>query len=1179
MDEFLSHNSVNPSANAYGLSNTLDLSTNNQHPILGQSPTGRNVIIFVADGLRPSSVTPEDAPTLYQLRQEGVNFNNSHSLFPTFTTPNASAIATGHYLGDTGDFSNTIYSGYPVFAGGGNGTPTPFIENDAILSDIDEHFGGNYLDEETLLAYARQNGYNTAAVGKLGPTLTQDVTQGNVGADGKIPTPGTIIIDDSTGKTGGVPLSLEISKRLVDAGVGITAPDRTNGAASNDQLSNGYMLAFGPDFKQGYTDNAPVSNADVAITLANVLGFDIPSNGELTGRVINEALVGGPSTVSYSQETLKSDPTADGVSTYLNYQQVGDTKYFDAAGFEGRTVGLSTLPTGTVQAGDRPYPGPQTQGASVTSQGWFLTPAGKQVQLGDRPYGVAISPDGNTLLVSNDGQSTQSLQVVDRATGTVVQSIPYNVPEALYIGVVYSPDGKHAYASAGGNNKIRVYDVQGQQLTETDPIILPPQTPDGKPLNLYPAGLTISKDSNTLFVADNLGDAMSIIDLPSRQITDTIHVGHNPYTVQLDKSGKFAYVSNWGDTTVSVIDVADAEVEYTIPVGTHPNAMALNPNNNELYVANADSDDVSVIDTKTKTVIRTIDLAPYPGAKQGSSPNALTVSPDGSTLYVANATNNDVAVIGLANTANRINDKVLGLIPTAWYPTGVVISPDGKQLNVINAKGLGAGPNNIDGPNPYRSSTNPTPPNQYIGSMIQGSLSMIDVSDSSQLEQYTQQVIQNNGFNEGDKIRVAGNPNESVIPLRAGDPSPIKHVIYVIKENRTYDQVLGSLEKGNGDPSLNLFGEESAPNQRQLARQFVTLDNFYADAEVSADGWNWSTAAIANTYVQKNWPANYSSSPGRNRPYDFEGGNYATAPGANPTDAYIWNKLSDAGIDYRNYGFWISSGKFATTEPRLEANTNLNFPGYDLTISDQTRFDEWLKEFQNYQANGNLPSVEFVRLPNDHTSGTTVGRPTPRSYVADNDLALGNLVDAVSHSEYWKDTAIFVVEDDAQNGPDHVDAHRTIAQVISPYTQTGKVDSTFYDTSSMLRTIEQIVGIAPLSQFDASATPMLNSFTDKPDFSAYTAIVPTQPLDEKNPVDAPLAAQAATVDFSQEDRVPDQLLTEMVWKSVKGADSEVPAIKTSFGGRNGGLGNEDDDEEVSGLSQTGGLKKKDGDDD
>ncbi|OKH48923.1 hypothetical protein NIES2101_21565 [Calothrix sp. HK-06] len=1482
-----------------GGSSSFDLQSES---LLGKSSSERNVLIFVADGLRPGSVNPEDAPTLSSIRSEGVDFVNSHSLFPTFTTPNASAIATGHYLGDTGDFSNTIYTRFPTPSA--NGSPTPFIENDAVLGDLNAQFKGNYdasdpdtfsyynfLNEETLLQFARNNGYNTAAVGKLGPTLIQDVSQGSRDpSTGTVPPSQTIIIDDSTGKTGGVPLSQDVIGRLVTAGVGATAPDRSNGVPAGTPLNNGFsgnnttsgtqaanyvqqqyftdavtkailpqfgadysssdkpfamvywsrdpdgtqhnqgdslnsltpgingatskaavknadnnlaqiidelksqkladgsslyentdifitsdhgfstiskspidtqgnvvkdyassltfpgvnpgflppgfvaidiahdlgltlydpdtpvtdssgkavaykpvdpttgqrptagngliggsgqilaqpdakvvvaanggsdliyvpdndvetvkkvvdflskqdytsglfvnddfgavpgalplssinlkgsaqtptpsivlnfrtfatdpnnpinsqveiadsglqqgqgmhgsfgrgdtynnMLAIGPDFKRGYTDNAPVSNADVATTLANVLGFNIPSNGDLTGRVLNEALVGGPDSISYTTGILKSDPTDDNVRTYLNYQQVGDTRYFDAAGFADRTVGLTTLPSDVVEAPDRPFPGPQPDGTAITTQGWFLTPAGKQVGLGDRPYGLAQSPDGKTLLVSNNGQSTQSLMVVDRETGNVVQTIPYDAPEALYIGVGFSPDGKHAYASAGGNNKIRVYDVDGQHLTETDPIVLPPQTPDGKPLNLYPAGFSISADGKSMYVADNLGDAMSIIDLPSRTVIDTIQVGHNPYTVALANNGKFAYVSNWGDTTVSAIDIPDREVEYTIEVGTHPNAMALNPHSNELYVANADSDTISVIDTKTKTVTRTIDLAPYPGAKEGSSPNALTVSPDGSTLYVANATNNDVAVIRLATTENP-EDKVIGLIPTAWYPTGLVLSPDGKELDVINAKGLGAG-SNPDGPNPYRNPS--SPPNQYIGSMIQGSLSMIDLSDPSQLAQYTEQVVQNNGFNEGDKIRVAGQPNEDVIPLRAGDPSPIKHVIYVIKENRTYDQVLGSLEKGNGEPNLNLFGEESAPNQRQLARQFVTLDNFYADAEVSADGWNWSTAALANTYVQKNWPANYSS-PGRNRPYDFEGGNYATSPGTDPTDAFIWNKLSDAGIDYRNYGFRVFGGQVAantttgeTTEPRLAANTDLNFPGYDLTISDQTRFNEWLNEFQQYEASGQLPTVEFVRLPNDHTSGTRIGAPTPRAYMADNDLALGKLVDAVSHSPFWKDTAIFVVEDDAQNGPDHVDAHRTVAQVISPYTQTGKVDSTFYDTSAMLRTMEQIVGIGPLSQFDAAATPMLNSFTDTPDFTPYTAITPTQPLDELNPVNAPLAVQAASADFSQEDRVPDELLTAMVWKSVKGADSEVPASQTSFRTQSGNLNGEDDDD-------------------
>jgi hypothetical protein len=373
----------------------------------------------------------------------------------------------------------------------------------------------------------------------------------------------------------------------------------------------------------------------------------------------------------------------------------------------------------------------------------------------------------------------------------------------------------------------------------------------------------------------------------------------------------------------------------------------------------------------------------------------------------------------------------------------------------------------------------------------------------------------------------------------------MKHAIYVIRENRTYDQVLGSLGRGNGDASLDLFDDASAPNTRELARRFVTLDNFYADAEVSADGWNWSTAAEANTYVQKTWPANYSS--GRNRLYDFEGGNLATAPGRITEKSYLWDWLDAAGIVYRNYGFWIAGpGKVASTAPGLAAHTDLDYPGYDLGTSDQTRIDAWLTEFQQFQADGSLPAVQLIRLPNDHTAGTRPGSPTPRAYMADNDLALGRLVEAVSHSAFWPETAIFVVEDDAQNGPDHVDAHRTVALVISPFSQIGTVDSTFYSTSSLLRTIELIVGLAPMTQFDAAATPMLGSFTDTPQLQSYTALVPSQPLDELNSALSPRAAESEAMDFTAEDRAPEVALNEAIWQSVRGADSPMPAARTQF---------------------------------
>jgi YVTN family beta-propeller protein len=806
--------------------------------------------------------------------------------------------------------------------------------------------------------------------------------------------------------------------------------------------------------------------------------------------------------------------------------------------------------------------GPRPDGTGVNSHGRVLTPAGRQVQLGDRPYGMALSPDGRTLLVSNNGQSTQSLMVVDSASGTLRQTIPYRSPEALFIGVAFSPDGARAYASAGGNNKIRVYDVVGQTLTERDPIPLPTSgpPPQGQRINPYPAGLAVSGDGRTLYVVDNLADAVSIVDVPGSAVRATVPVGHNPYTIVLSPDGgSVAYVSNWGEQTVSALDTTTAAVQQTINVGTHPSALAINPRRDELYVANSDSNTISVISTSTNRVLRSIDLAPYEGAPTGSSPNALTVSPDGGTLYVANAETNDVAVIRLAGgdwndddrrTQHRTarqgrrhepgsddTDEIAGLIPTAWYPAALALDRHGKTLFVANAKGLGAGPN-PGGPNLYRPST---PPDQYVGSMMTGTLSIIDVPNEDQLSRYTEQVARNNRFEDQ---RSGRDGDEQVIPRRPGGASPIKRVIYVVKENRTYDQVFGSLGKGNGDPSLNLFGDESAPNHRELARRFVTLDNFYADSEVSADGWSWSTAAMANTYVQKTWPANYS---GRNRPYDFEGGNLATTPNAEPTNAYLWDRLSRASIEYRNYGFWASGtvpAQVAATAPELAARTDLAFPGYNMAIRDQIRVDEWLREFRGFEARGTLPTVELVRLPTDHTSGTRPGAPTPRAMVADNDLALGRLVEAVSRSRFWKDTAIFVVEDDAQNGPDHVDAHRTLALVISPYTQLGKVDSTFYSTVSMLRTMELIVGIAPMTQFDAAATPMLASFSDRPNLRPYTSITPTQSLDELNGASAPMAAESLAMDFSSEDLADAQLLNAAIWKSVNGADSEMPTPVT-----------------------------------
>lgn len=786
--------------------------------------------------------------------------------------------------------------------------------------------------------------------------------------------------------------------------------------------------------------------------------------------------------------------------------------------------------------------GPHHDGTAVIPTGYQVTPAGQQSNLGDLPLNAVASPDGRWLAVSNDGQGTQSLQLVDAHTGKVAQKIEYKKPEALFAGLVFSPDGRTLYASAGGNNKIRTYSVSDGHLAEGAPIMLPTTSTSGKKLNPFPAGLAITPDGKRLVVADRLADAVTVVDL-SNGTQQTTGIGHAPFGVILSPDGRRAWVTEQGANTVRALDIGGAQPVATgaITVGTHPNAVTRDRSGAHLYVANGDSDEISVIDAGNGSVVKTFSLAPYQGAKVGSNPDGLTLSADQRTLYVANAGNNDIAAVDVAS------GKIRGLIPTAWYPTSVVATPD--RLLVTNAKGLGAGPNNGPGhPNP--EDPGPTNPSQYSGSMMVGTLSMIDgINDQAKLDQWTQQVRRNDGF---DTAGQAPEVQSSVVPRHPGEPTPIKHVIYVVKENRTYDQEFGSIGQGNGDPSLNLFGEESAPNARAMQRKFSTVDNFYADAEVSAQGWNWTVAANSNPYSEQGWPANYS---GRNHPYPSETGDPETAPNADPANAYIWDRLAKAKIPFRNYGFYVAdqNGKSVAKDPVLNANTDPAFRGFDLNCPDSAgtftappscgtpRINEWKREFDGYDKGGNLPAMEFVRLPNDHTAATKAGAPTPKAYVGDNDLALGQLVDAVSHSQYWKDTAIFVTEDDAQNGPDHVDAHRTISQVISPYSRTGAVDSTFYSTASMLRTMELLVGLPPLTQFDAYAAPMSRSFTTKPDFTPYTAVRPSYQLDQRNGANAPMAAQAAAQDLGSEDKIDEQVFNQAIWQSVHGPGSPMPA--------------------------------------
>jgi YVTN family beta-propeller protein len=810
-------------------------------------------------------------------------------------------------------------------------------------------------------------------------------------------------------------------------------------------------------------------------------------------------------------------------------------------------VGAAAYAAGVLHAG------PQGDGTGVTPNGWHVTPAGEQLTLGERPYGMALSPDGRHALVSNDGVARQSVMLVDTASNKVTAQVLYLPPQAVFLGVAWSADSRRAYVSGGGNDIIRVYDVTGDSLTEKAPLRL---STAGTPTRSFAAGIALSADGRTLWVADHLSNSISAVDVTTGTetripLTDracTLNAdGVDPsggqncefaFTVVLSPDGRTAYASSWGKDYVTTLDTATRKVTGRITVGTHPSALAVSPTRDELYVANTDADTISVVDAARGRVARTIPLSPYPGAAVGTQPNSLAVSHDGTRLFAANAGNNDVDVVALADR-HRDRDEVLGLIPTAWYPSSVALSPKDDRLYVANAKGLGAGPN-PNGPNPTSTVFNP---DQYIGSMIMGTLSTIPVPDRRKLREYTRQVQANNGFDR-DRDLATVHDGQQVVPHRPGGPTPIKHVIYIVNENRTYDQVLGDLGKGNGDPKITLFDKNIAPNHHRLADQFVTLDNLYAAGEVSDDGWEWSTAANAGTLDQKTMPTLYG---GRGHFYVGEGGTLGAAPGRDPRNSYIWDRLDRKGIDYRNYGFWATGTPPVSVynEPNLDRHTDHAYPGFNMAIPDQTRYAEWDREFTGYEQAGVLPTVEFLKFPRDHTCGTSPSCPTPQAMVADSDLALGKLVDRVSHSRFWKDTAIFVIEDDAQDGPDHVDAHRTLAHVVSPYTRTGKVDSTFYSTVSMLRTMELILGLAPLTQFDAAATPMFRSFTDHPSFTPYQAMTPGIALDTPNRPDAPLSKESALMDFTKEDRAPKNLLNRAIWESVKGAGTPMPAPKSA----------------------------------
>jgi sugar lactone lactonase YvrE len=788
----------------------------------------------------------------------------------------------------------------------------------------------------------------------------------------------------------------------------------------------------------------------------------------------------------------------------------------------------------------RVLPGVQPTGEVRLPNGWSLRPAGKQLVLGDFPVNLALHPSGRYLAVLHAGYGTHEVVIValDRGREQVTCRVPLR---QTWYGLCFAPDGKTLYASGAEFEVVHAFAFADGLVARRREVRVATEKE-----KFIPGGLAVDAAGKTLFAAGTWGDALAVVPLaePDRRTRVALGKGSYPYACLPEPGGKRLFVSLWGKSAVAVVD---REREKEAPVAwatdSHPTEMALSPDGKVLFVACANSTRVSVLSTADGKALETINCALYPRAPSGNTPSSLSLSPDGKMLFVANADANNLAVFNVAEPGKA---RPLGFIPAGWYPTCVRYNPKDERLYVANGKGLSSRAN-PQGPGPYQ---NPRfrPVYQYIAALFRGTLGIIDLPTPKQMAVYSKQAHACSPLRPN--AGVVGAEEDNPIPRRVGGKSPIRHVLYIIKENRTYDQVFGDIKEGNGDPSLCLFGEKVTPNHHKLVREFVLLDNFYVDGEVSADGHQWSMGAYASDFVEKVWPLTYRGSPLKKLDIYPSEGSFPEME--RPAGGYLWNRCREAGVSYRSYGEWVANGKTPKDPARalvkaLEGHIDPHFRGYDLDYPDVKRAERFIAEMKRFEKEGKMPRLSIVRLPNDHTMGTRVGKPTPRAYLADNDLALGLLVEAVSKSKFWKTTAIFVVEDDAQNGPDHVDAHRTVALVVSPYTKRRHVDSTMYSTSSMLRTMELILGLAPMSQFDAAARPMYASFTTKPDFTPYAHVRPGVDLDEKNRPGAWGAATSAKLDLSKEDAADDLVFNEIIWRSVKGPDSPMPApVRAAF---------------------------------
>jgi len=799
--------------------------------------------------------------------------------------------------------------------------------------------------------------------------------------------------------------------------------------------------------------------------------------------------------------------------------------------------------------------GKQEEGRYLVSTGQFVSPIGRVEKTEyARPKDLAVSPDGRHVAV----MATSKVFLYSR-TGDLEKSLAVKTGA---LGAAWSKEGKLYISGGDGSVSEIVGGEDGWNLARNFKVDTPDKIDSEKPSNPQVLGLAVSPDSAFLYAALGMRNAVVKVDLATGKPIDVWKVDVAPYRLMLSADGKRLFVANRGGEppkrgepqavtagspvavdsktdaalrgSVSIVDLAVNKI-HRVGVGRQPSGMVLNRDGSLLYVADSDSDGVSIVDVSRAKRIGVVSVSTADDPEFGRIPTGLALSPDEKKLYVSCGGLNAVAVVAL-----ETKPEVVGYIPTGWFP--IAIGSDAEGLIVACSKGIGSRPSNKT-------------TNFGVHDSV-GTVQFIGYDEAGDLDRLSKAVAANNGWGKDLPARADAEPLP--VPIRVGEPSVFKHVVYIIKENLTYDLLYGDMPEGNGDKSICIFGEDVTPNQHRLARDFVLLDNFYTSGTNSADGHQWTSSSICNGYQEQNYSANQRS-------YPYDGGD----PLAYSPKGYLWTAAAKAGLSVRVYGEFVNrpsikhrkTGKSAdfftlwedytkgrneyeirayTDNQALRKFLHPNYIGFPMVVSDQWRADVFLKEFDEFVRKDSLPELCMLLLPNNHTSGTSSNYPTPRAMVADNDLALGRIVDAISHSKYWKDTLILVVEDDSQSGVDHVDGHRTGALCISAYSRKGPTISEFYNHSSMIRTIELVLGIPPMNRFDAIANPMRACFNAVPNYLPFRHSPNNIPLDERNPAKSSLNPMARRIaddserqDWTNYDKADPTVVARAMWHSQR----------------------------------------------